>query len=162
MITPMDKAAAEAFEKGIVEVVGVEVGNLNGVTKGTFGPDDLLNDPELSVLFPLASMDALEPQVDLRSMHGYLGSKRDFSNWVNQRTKECDLIENQDFGVRSTNLLSKECGVTSKGRGGNNAKDYWSTLDAAKEIAMQESNALGKKVRRYLISVRATLCGSSA
>jgi phage anti-repressor protein len=74
-----------------------------------------------------------EPRTDARTLHASLGSRRDFSNWCKQRVEECDLVENQDYGVCSPNLASKP-------RGGHKAIDYWLTLDAAKEMAMMERN----------------------
>lgn len=86
-----------------------------------------------------------EPLTDARALHTSLGAKRDFSNWFKQRVEECDLVENQDFGI--TAKFGENSG---KGRP---TTDYWLTLDAAKEMAMLERNEAGKRIRRYLIDV---------
>lgn len=83
--------------------------------------------------------------VDARVLHDFLGSKRDFSNWIKDRIDKCDLIENQDFVV-----------FTKFGEnlsGGRPSKEYALTIDAAKEISMIEGNEIGKKARRYFIEV---------
>ena len=83
--------------------------------------------------------------VDARILHDFLGSKRDFSNWIKDRIDKCDLVENQDFVVYTKfgeNLS-----------GGRPLKEYALTIDAAKEISMIEGNEKGKKARRYFIEV---------
>lgn len=83
--------------------------------------------------------------VDARILHDFLGSKRDFSNWIKDRIDKCDLVENQDFVVYAKfgeNLS-----------GGRPSKEYALTIDAAKEISMMEGNEIGKKARRYFIEV---------
>lgn len=87
--------------------------------------------------------------VDGRALHGFLESKRDFSNWINQRIKQYGFIENEDYRVVcSTNLLSK---AKQKSRGGHNKIDYWLSLNMAKELEMVENNPQGKQARRYFI-----------
>jgi phage anti-repressor protein len=85
-------------------------------------------------------------------LHTFLESGQQFANWVPNRAKESDLVEDKDFGVCFINLGSKECGVGRKGRGGHNTTEYWFTLDAAKEVSMMERNATGKQARRYFIA----------
>ena len=45
--------------------------------------------------------------VDARILHDFLGSKRDFSNWIKDRIDKCDLVENQDF-VSFTKIVERE------------------------------------------------------
>jgi phage anti-repressor protein len=74
-----------------------------------------------------------------------LGSKQRFTDWFDNRKDECDLIEDQDFGVNHK--------IMKNPQGGRPTVDYWLTLDAAKEMAMLERNEAGKRIRRYLIDV---------
>ena len=80
-------------------------------------------------------------------------SKQDFSHWVKNRVEQCDLVENEDYGVFDKFIENSQ--------GGRPRKEYWATLDAAKEIALMEGTAKGKEMRRYFIEAekrwRATL-----
>lgn len=85
--------------------------------------------------------------VDARTLHAQLHVGRDFSNWIRNRLEEIEAVENLDFIVLdgSPNLASN--------RGGSNRRDYWLSIDIAKEIAMLERNEYGKAIRRYFIEV---------
>ena len=84
--------------------------------------------------------------VDARELHAFLGSKRDFSNWITQRIQKYGFEDGKDF---STNLL--------KSQGGRPSKEYYLTLDMAKELAMVENNAKGREARQYFITAEETL-----
>ncbi|MET3560841.1 anti-repressor protein [Bartonella japonica] len=81
--------------------------------------------------------------VNARELHDFLEVGKDFSNWITDRIKKYNLVENQDF-VCSPNLASK-------GRGGHNRKDYHLTLNVAKELSMLENNQKGREARLYFI-----------
>lgn len=83
--------------------------------------------------------------VDARTFHAQLGVGRDFSTWITQRLGEIGAVENEEFIVLD---YSPEMG--SKW-GGKNRRDYWLTLDLAKEAAMLERNDEGRKIRQYFI-----------
>ncbi len=78
-------------------------------------------------------------RVNARDLHTFLESGQEFTHWVTNRAKSCQLVKDEDYGVCFGNFGSKECGVRA-GRGGHNAKEYWLTLDAAKEFSMLERN----------------------
>ena len=61
--------------------------------------------------------------VNARELHTFLESKRDFSNWINQRIEKYEFIDNVDF---TTILL--------KSNGGRPSKEYHITVDMAKEL----------------------------
>lgn len=92
--------------------------------------------------------------VNARELHERLESKRDFSEWIKYRIKQCQLIEGEDFillpksGEQTDEVFTKN---VENLKGGHNRKEYIVTLDAAKEIAMLEQNSQGKKVRQYFI-----------
>lgn len=75
-------------------------------------------------------------------LYEYLGSKQEYSNWVKNRLRECDSVEDSDF----TTILSKSTGGRPK-------QEYIIKLATAKEMAMLEHNQKGKQVRRYFIRV---------
>lgn len=75
-------------------------------------------------------------------LYEYLGSKQEYSNWVKNRLRECDSVEDADF----TTILSKSTGGRPK-------QEYIIKLATAKEMAMLEHNQKGKQVRRYFIRV---------
>jgi phage anti-repressor protein len=83
--------------------------------------------------------------INAREMHEFLGSERQFANWIQYRIDQYGFEEGNDYFCL-TNLLSK------KGRGGHNAIEYLLTIDVAKELAMVENNEKGREVRRYFIA----------
>lgn len=81
--------------------------------------------------------------VNARELHKVLGVGRDYSNWIKARIKKYGFVENEDYIMVKT---KKE---------GNNAtiKEYYITLDMAKELSMVENNEKGREARRYFIEV---------
>lgn len=97
-----------------------------------------------------------EQLVDARTLHKALDSKQNFRDWIKDRIKRCDLIEEEDYAVIEydytgciindgvhRNLLSDNQYVAKR--------DYALKIDAAKEICMVENNDKGKAIRRYFI-----------
>ena len=82
--------------------------------------------------------------VSARKLHEFLGVGRDFANWIRSRIKRGRFIENQDYIVCSPNRASKN-------RGGHNAKNYYLSIDMAKQLGMLENNDKGDEIRRYFI-----------
>lgn len=81
--------------------------------------------------------------VSARDLHTFLGCKKDFSNWIKDRIKKYELVENNDYSVfaqKGDNL-----------NGGRPSVEYALTLDTAKELAMVEGNSKGKEARKYFI-----------
>jgi len=52
-----------------------------------------------------------------------------FTDWIKQRVEQYDFAENRDFVIASENS-------EANGRGGQNRKDYFLTLDMAKELSI--------------------------
>ena len=42
--------------------------------------------------------------VNARELHAFLGSKRQFTDWIKNRIEQYDFVENQDFTTVSKNL----------------------------------------------------------
>jgi len=78
--------------------------------------------------------------INARELHEFLGSKRQFGNWIKQRIESYGFVEGEDF---ITNLL--------KSNGGRPSIDYFISIDMAKELSMVENNEKGKAARRYFI-----------
>jgi phage anti-repressor protein len=83
--------------------------------------------------------------VDARELHGFLGVRKDFSTWINQRIKKYGFEANKDY---SPILGNRVDGLPGKPR-----KEYALTLNMAKELAMVENNEKGREARRYFIAV---------
>ncbi|KAF0263077.1 phage antirepressor Ant [Campylobacter coli] len=78
-------------------------------------------------------------QILARDLHFFIDAKRQFANWINERIENYDFIENQDYAIEL---------VYTKGRP---RKEYYITLDMAKELCMVENNEKGRQARRYFI-----------
>ncbi len=89
--------------------------------------------------------------VDARELHGKLGSKQDFSNWITNRISDCGFVKDEDYlEVFNNSIVNSSW---SKPLGGRPRKDYLLSLDAAKHLAMMERNEAGKHIRAYFIEV---------
>jgi len=99
-------------------------------------------------LIPISNMRVSQtnvPAVNARDLHAFLEVKSNFRDWIKNRIDDFDFVENQDFILVAENLATN-------GRGGDRrSKDYYLTLDMAKELSMVERNAKGKQARQYFI-----------
>ncbi len=77
--------------------------------------------------------------VNARDLHVFLGVKSEFRNWIKNRVDDFGFVENQDFTT-----------AVEKYRGGER-KDYFVSLDMAKELFMVERNEKGKQARQYFV-----------
>lgn len=93
----------------------------------------------------------LQPAVDARELHQFLGVKRDFSTWIKRRLKDYGLVENQDYSQAIDSKAHQNGGAVKSSTYGQDKIDYHLTLDVAKELAMVEKNAKGREARRYFI-----------
>ena len=83
--------------------------------------------------------------VEARELHGFLGSKRQFANWIENRIEDYGFVENQDFEVFNK--------IVKNSKGGRPSKEYSLSLDMAKELAMVERSDRGREARKYFIAV---------
>lgn len=81
--------------------------------------------------------------VNARELHEFLENKRQFSDWVKQRIEQYGFLENIDYV-----LISQNCETRT---GGTVRKEYYISLDMAKELSMVENNEKGKQARQYFI-----------
>lgn len=83
--------------------------------------------------------------VDARSLHDFLGSRKDFSNWIKAKVvNNVFFTEGQDYTLLA--FLGEQ-----KGRGGHNRKDYALTMETAKKVSMAEQTEAGNKARDYFL-----------
>ena len=111
---------------------------------------------ELIPLQPQTINGATVETVSARELHAFLESKQDFSNWINNRIEQYDFVENQDFilVLNQQNKVSNkiiENPKNPKNKGGRPTKEYFLTLDMAKELSMVERTDKGKQARQYFI-----------
>ena len=81
--------------------------------------------------------------VNARELHAFLGNGDMFANWIKNRIEKYGFVENQDF------LSFLE--TTKKPSGGRPSREYYITLDMAKQLTMVENNEKGMQARRYFI-----------
>ncbi|WP_137169414.1 antA/AntB antirepressor family protein [Marinomonas sp. FW-1] len=98
-------------------------------------------------LIPLHTRSINEQTLDTvnaRELHAFLEVGRYFANWIKARIDKYGFEEGVDYTVvsRLPNSASGNRGAT---------KEYFITLDMAKELAMVELNDKGKQARRYFI-----------
>jgi phage anti-repressor protein len=134
------RAAAEGGDQR-EEVSSVEAGDVGG--------------PDADVIFDFARLvpvterrigDRTVLAVDARDLHVFLGSGRQFANWLDELAIRCRLIEGVDYDDGFTNK-----GAKNPRRGRPRSRDRVLTLDAAKEVALASPGARGRMVRQYFI-----------
>lgn len=108
-------------------------------------------------LIPLTTQhigdDAIQT-VNARELHAFLGSKRQFADWIAYRIQKYGFVENQDFA-----RFSQKC---ENPQGGRTAKEFVLTLNMAKELCMVENSAKGREARRYFIECEKALHAQQA
>jgi phage anti-repressor protein len=102
---------------------------------------------DLIKLHQRAIGDAQVPTVNARQLHSFLEVGKHFASWVQDRIAAFGFVEGQDF-VIVDNEFFPNLGKTS---GGRPIREYFLTIDMAKELSMVERNDKGKQARRYFI-----------
>jgi anti-repressor protein len=83
--------------------------------------------------------------VDGRELHSHLGSGQQFSNWITKRISKYGFRQGVDYiGINNP--------IYSPPR-----KEYYLSIDMAKELAMVENNGKGREARRYFIECEKAL-----
>lgn len=81
------------------------------------------------------------PMIDARALHGWLGNKKHFNDWVKARIEDYGFAEGTDF-------YTEKCKT-----GGRPRVDYLLTVDMAKELSMVERTDRGRETRQYFIQM---------
>lgn len=97
---------------------------------------------DIKQLIPIEERNGSQA-VNARHLYMWLGSKRQFADWIKEQIDYCDLIENVDY-----QSLSQNC---EKPQGGRPSVEYALSINAAKEISMMSRTDKGKQARRYFI-----------
>lgn len=92
--------------------------------------------------------------VSARELHEGLKIKSRFNDWIINRIKKYDFIENEDYICFTKNLVTQR---ENGQKGMAKEKDYFITVSMAKELCMVENNDLGKQFRRYFIEAEKQL-----
>jgi len=79
--------------------------------------------------------------VNAKELHTFIQSKTRFNDWIKNRIKKYGFIENQDYIIVETKTA------------GRPLKEYYITLDMAKELSMVENNEKGREARRWFIEI---------
>ncbi|TNO81175.1 phage antirepressor Ant [Campylobacter coli] len=93
---------------------------------------------ELSIYFPHTELQGAFP-ANVKNLFYFLEIDTKFADWIKNRIGHYNFIENQDYIIEI---------VYTKGRP---RKEYYVTLDMAKELCMVENNEKGRQARRYFI-----------
>jgi|GEM_PF-1748967 uncharacterized protein HI_1422 len=93
---------------------------------------------ELSLTFPTTELQGAFP-ANAETLFKFLVINSKFADWIKNRITQYGFIENQDYIVKTTYT------------GRRPRKEYFVTLDMAKELCMVENNDKGKEARRYFI-----------
>lgn len=88
--------------------------------------------------------------IDARRLHAFLEVRSEFRNWIKNRTSDFGFLEGVDIVTSVENY-----------RGGER-RDYFITLDMAKELSMVERNEKGRQARRYFIECEKRAKAASA
>jgi phage anti-repressor protein len=82
--------------------------------------------------------------INARDLHRFLGSGRQFANWIRERINRYNFVEGEDY-TSFNEVVKRESG------GGTTRIEYLLNVEMAKEIAMLESNDKGRMIRKYFI-----------
>ena len=97
-------------------------------------------------IVPIYENNKGEKLINARELHEKLESKRKFSDWIKQRIEHYEFVENEEF-------ICFHKFVKANKYGNKNLKEYYLSVDMAKELCMIENNQTGKKLRKYFIEV---------
>lgn len=93
---------------------------------------------ELSLTFPTTELQGAFP-ANAETLFKFLVINSKFADWIKNRITQYGFTENQDYIVRTIHT------------GRRPRKEYFVTLDMAKELCMVENNDKGKEARQYFI-----------
>jgi len=87
--------------------------------------------------------------VNSRDLHAFLELGCDFVTWIKARICQYDFVDGEDYLILDGLSSPKRGNAKSRSQ---KTKDYFITLDMAKELAMVERNEKGREARRYFIN----------
>jgi phage anti-repressor protein len=93
--------------------------------------------------------------ISTKLLHKQLSVGRDYSTWIKSRITKYSFKENVDYEVRDS--IHQNGGIKNTRGGDKKSKDYFTTLDMAKNLALVENNDNGFIVRKYFIVMEKAL-----
>jgi phage anti-repressor protein len=93
--------------------------------------------------------------VNARDLHIFLESRQEFAHWIRNRLEKFSFQRDEDYLITLTNRVGDGIGKPRT--------EYLLSFDTAKELAMLESNAKGRMIRKYFIECERrlrTACGT--
>jgi len=93
---------------------------------------------QLSLTFPTTELQGAFP-ANTETLFNFLAPDTKFADWITRRISQYGFLENQDYIIKTTYT------------GRRPRKEYFITLNMAKELCMVENNAKGKEARQYFI-----------
>ena len=103
---------------------------------------------QMKALINIKQGKNLEPLVSARDLYKALDLKRHFTDWIKQNLLT-NFVEGVDY---EASLISEPYNLQYPDKV-QQLKDYYLTLDTAKNIAMMSKTEKGKQVRAYFIQV---------
>ena len=86
------------------------------------------------------------PTVSARDLHRFMEVQTLFKDWITRRIEDFEYEKDRDF------IVVSGCSNLSNGEfNPNPPKEYYLTLDMAKELAMVERSPMGRLARKYFI-----------
>lgn len=107
---------------------------------------------ELIFLHTCILNDRTTETVNARDLHEFLEIGRDFATWLKARISQYDFRESEDFEVVESLSSPKRGSAKSRPQ---TVKDYYVSLDMAKELAMVERNEKANKPAAILLNANA-------
>lgn len=95
-------------------------------------------------LLPIYENENKERLINARELHDIMKVGRDFTNWIKDRIKKYDFVQNEDYILTFAKIGERQNVIKH---------EYYLTVNMAKELAMIENNETGRKIRRYFIEV---------
>lgn len=125
--------------------------------EGNFTKDELsqygLQEEEIAVildyqaLLPILQIKDNTEKVNARDLHKQLNNGWKFTEWIENRIKAYQLIQDNDYYT-----ISRKYEIEGFAKS-KDILDYHLTLDCAKQLAMVERTHIGALVRRYFIII---------
>lgn len=95
--------------------------------------------------------------VSARELHEFLEVKSKYADWIKNRIKKYEFIENEDYL-----LVTKTLETNNPKNPFTEVTEHIISLDMAKELSMVENNDKGKQARKYFIECEKKLKESNS
>ncbi len=123
-----------------------------------------INETTFADMLPIIRSDIngqLINGVSAKALHESLGVGRDFSTWIDGRVADYNFIKGVDYLDIDSPVSGKQSTknnqwVTKRG-GDRRSKDYFLSMNMAKELGMVERTEQGRLIRQYFIKCEEAL-----